>query len=359
MALSESSPILNYKIYLNESNLLDYINKSVYEEIKQEHETNEILNHLREKYLPTSIRSNSFNKSMNMTYFQKYNSNKLFPAFSEKTSFNDNDNFSKTAYNSHKEFNLNKNMINLKKISDDKIKPYSLLVKKDLYNLGESEKKEKLNKENIYNENPGNIKEKNENIIFKDNLLKEENDILKNKNESYKVIISSLIEYINDISSYFVDEDTIDINYINDILKKNNYKIDYISLNKVKSKLQKMKDNIINFDTIKKSQTLPAKRTDKNKNIFNQAKKPIIKEKEKEKTKIREKIKEKNEEIYDYRPIIIERNYKEEENEKISKSVDKGGIIKKSRTWMDRLPRTYWSLNKKVKFRESKTIKYK
>ena len=57
--------------------------------MKQEQETNEILNHLREKYLPNSIRSNSFNKSMNMTSFQKYNNNILFPAFSEKTSFND------------------------------------------------------------------------------------------------------------------------------------------------------------------------------------------------------------------------------------------------------------------------------
>ena len=343
MALSESSPTLNYKIQLGESNLLDYINRSVYEEMKQEQETNEILNHLREKYLPNSIRSNSFNKSMNMTSFQKYNNNILFPAFSEKTSFNDNEKFSKTSYNSLKDFNLGKNKVNLKRINDDKAKPYTLLEKKELYNLGEE--KEKINNEIIYNEKPENIKEKNENITFKEDLLKEEIDILKNKNESYKVIINTLIEYINDISNYFSEENAIDMNYINDLLKRNNYKLDYNSLNKFNSKLNKLKNNIINVNFIKKSQSLQIKNIDKNENLFNKGKKSIIKEKEKKK--------EKNIETYEYRPIIVEKK------EKISRSVDKEGIIKKSRTWLDRLPKTYWSLNKKLKLRDGINIKYK
>ena len=64
MALNASSPMFNYKFNLGESSLLEYINKSAYEEIKQEQETNEILAHLRMKYLPNSVRNNSFNKSL-------------------------------------------------------------------------------------------------------------------------------------------------------------------------------------------------------------------------------------------------------------------------------------------------------
>ena len=41
----------------------------------------------------------------------------------------------------------------------------------------------------------------------------------------------------------------------------------------------------------------------------------------------------------------------------MSKSVDKGGIIRRAKTWLDRIPKTYWSLNKKVKFRENKFYK--
>ena len=82
MALSESSPNFNYRINLGESSLLDYINKTAYEQIKQEQETNEILYNLRMKYLPNSVRSYSFNKSLNMTNYQRNNSNKAILSFS-------------------------------------------------------------------------------------------------------------------------------------------------------------------------------------------------------------------------------------------------------------------------------------
>ena len=325
MALSESSPILNYKINLGESSLIDYINKSVYEEIKQEQETNEILNHLRRKYLPNSVRDNSFNKSMNMTYFQKNNSNKLFPIFADRSSYLNNNIFSKTAHDSFNKYNLMNYQENIIK---ERIQPFSLIKQKESFNLGESIK---LNKEKIKNEKLENFK-KNE-----DDYLKEENENLKYINKSYKIIISYLIEYINDISNHFIGQNTLEMNHINNFLKSNNFKVNNDSLNNLNGKLKIMKNNIINFNSVKKSQTVPLKKIDKN--ILNKDKEQIIKENNKEK--------------YEYKPIIFERN-----NQNLEKnSKDRDGKIKRARTWHERLPKTYWNLNKKIKFRE--IIKYK
>ena len=333
MALNESSPIFNYKFNLAESSLLDYINKSAYEETKQEQETNEILTHLRMKYLPNSVRSNSFNKSMNMTYFQRNNSNKIFSPFSDKISFLESNNFPKSTHASFNKFNLTNNKVNIKTYNDEKMLPYSLLEQKEPYNLGESIKLK--DKENLNNERLENNKGNNGNIN-KDDYLRKENNNLKNMNEVYKIVISTLIDYINNISNNFIGKNTLEMNYINNIIKASKSKINQTSLNNFKAKLKAMENNIINFNTIKKSQTVPLKNIDKN--ILNKEEKPIIKE-----------IKEKNMENQGYKPIIYERS--KQNYEKFSKSVDRGGMVKRAKTWFDRLPKTYWSLNKKVKFR--------
>ena len=338
MALNASSPMFNYKFNLGESSLLEYINKSAYEEIKQEQETNEILAHLRMKYLPNSVRSNSFNKSMNMTYFQRNNSNKIFSPFSDKISFLESNNFPKSTHASFNKFNLTNNRANIKTFNEEKMIPYSLLEQKEPYNLGESIK---LNKENINNERLENNKRNNENNSKDDYLSKEYNN-LKNMNDVYKIIISILIDYINDISNTFIGKNTLEMNYINNLIKACNSKINYTAINNLKAKLKTMENSIINFNTIKKSQTVPLKNVDKD--ILNKEEKPIIKE-----------IKEKNGEKQEYKPIIFERN--KQSYEKISKSVDRGEKIKKAKTWFDRLPKTYWSLNKKIKFRVNNNFK--
>jgi hypothetical protein len=132
------------------------------------------------------------------------------------------------------------------------------------------------------------------------------------------------------------------MNYINNLIKACNSKINYTAINNLKAKLKTMENSIINFNTIKKSQTVPLKNVDKD--ILNKEEKPIIKE-----------IKEKNGEKQEYKPIIFERN--KQSYEKISKSVDRGEKIKKAKTWFDRLPKTYWSLNKKIKFRVNNNFK--
>ena len=338
MALNASSPMFNYKFNLGESSLLEYINKSAYEEIKQEQETNEILAHLRMKYLPNSVRSNSFNKSMNMTYFQRNNSNKIFSPFSDKISFLESNNFPKSTHASFNKFNLTNNRANIKTFNEEKMLPYSLLEQKEPYNLGESIK---LNKENVNNERLENNKRNNENSN-KDDYLSKENNNLKNMNDVYKIIISVLIDYINNISNTFIGKNTLEMNYINNLIKACNSKINYTAINNLKAKLKTMENSIINFNTIKKSQTVPLKNVDKD--ILNKEEKPIIKE-----------IKEKNGEKQEYKPIIFERN--KQNYEKISKSVDRGEKIKRAKTWFDRLPKTYWSLNKKVKFRVNNNFK--
>jgi hypothetical protein len=338
MALNASSPMFNYKFNLGESSLLEYINKSAYEEIKQEQETNEILAHLRMKYLPNSVRSNSFNKSMNMTYFQRNNSNKIFSPFSDKISFLESNNFPKSTHASFNKFNLTNNRANIKTFNEEKMLPYSLLEQKEPYNLGESIK---LNKENVNNERLENNKRNNENSN-KDDYLRQENKNLKNMSDVYKIIISILIDYINNISNTFIGKNTLEMNYINNLIKACNSKINYTAINNLKAKLKTMENSIINFNTIKKSQTVPLKNVDKD--ILNKEEKPIIKE-----------IKEKNGEKQEYKPIIFERN--KQSYEKISKSVDRGEKIKKAKTWFDRLPKTYWSLNKKIKFRVNNNFK--
>ena len=332
MSLSQTSPNFTYKINLGESNLVDYINRSAYEEIIQEQATNEILNNLRMKYLPNSVRSNSFNKSFNKTFFQKNNSNKFFSTFIDKTINFDNNIFPKTNYNSFNNFSSNNNKNNLRTYNNEKLIPQYLIEQKDSYNLGESMK---LDKENFNNENI-----KDNKINSKDNrdneYLIEENINLKKMNDSYKLIISALIEYINDISNYFMGQNTLDMNYIINLLKKNNFKLDHTSINIIKSKLKEMKNNIIDINTIKKNQTMPLSNIENN--ILSYEKTPIIKEKY-------------NNEKYQYKPIIFDNN--QEYSEKFSKSVDRSGI-KKAKTWFERIPKSYWSLNKKVKFRENK-----
>ena len=146
MALSESSPNFNYRINLGESSLLDYINKTAYEQIKQEQETNEILYNLRMKYLPNSVRSYSFNKSLNMTNYQRNNSNKAILSFT-----NNSNNYPKTMHNTfNKNNSYSNNNINIKQYNNEKLIPNSIFDQKDLNNLEESMK---FNKENINNEN--------------------------------------------------------------------------------------------------------------------------------------------------------------------------------------------------------------
>ena len=216
--------------------------------------------------------------------------------------------------------------------------PYSLLEQKEPYNESESIK---LNKENVNNERLENNKRNNENSN-KDDYLRQENKNLKNMSDVYKIIISILIDYINNISNTFIGKNTLEMNYINNLIKACNSKINYTAINNLQAKLKTMENSIINFNTIKKSQTVPLKNVDKD--ILNKEEKPIIKE-----------IKEKNGEKQEYKPIIFERN--NQKYEKISKSVDRGEKIKRAKTWFDRLPKTYWSLNKKVKFRVNNNFK--
>ena len=156
MALNQSSPSFDYRINLGQSSLLDYINRTAYEQIKQEQETSEILNNLRMKYLPNSVRSYSFNKSLNVTNYQRNNSNKILSSFT-----NDNNNYQKPSYNSFNKDNSNNKKINIKSYKSDRLIPNSIFEQKDLYNLEESLK---FNKENINNEN---IQKKEVKIINK------------------------------------------------------------------------------------------------------------------------------------------------------------------------------------------------
>ena len=83
----------NAKNHFNDSKLNQFLNESIYQDIKYQFETKVKLNELRNKYLPNSSRrSNSFmNQSQNMTYFNNYKNNSNFQ-FSTYTDYNYNNN---------------------------------------------------------------------------------------------------------------------------------------------------------------------------------------------------------------------------------------------------------------------------
>ena len=320
----------NNKTYLGESSLAQFINDSLYDEIKYQYEAKEILNGLRSKYLPNSIRKNSFNNSMkvsqNMTYFNTNNNIK-------------NQYFSYTEY------------YNSPKVKTEKLDYYksqklqnSFLDNKEITNINETIKSNNQSMKNfnlnLKNSNSNDIsilKNENKNSRL-NNYLKEENERLKIINKNYELLIKAFIEYINDINYYF-GHNIIDFHIINEISKQKDLSIDNKSLNDLKSLLKYTKNNIMNSNKNEKMNY------DKNSNIKDLFNKNKIKIEKKQLFNVKEK-----EDTDKYKPIIFDNRNKNFEKE-MFKSSDFGSI-KRARTVKERLPISFWLQNKRVKFKD-------
>jgi hypothetical protein len=234
---------MNNKSNLGESLLAQYITDSIFEEINCQYETKEIMNELRSKYLPNSLRKRNFNEisiRQNMTYFNNksniknnnssytdyYNSPKIT---TEKLNYykgqNENSKIFKNTFLDNKEVtNINESIkLNNKGINES--------------NLNTSNKNDDINISNNYNNN--NL----ENKTYLHEYLREENERLKRVNKNYELLINLLIEYINDINYHF-GYNIIDLHIINKISKQKDLSIDNKSLNDLKSFLKYNKDNI-------------------------------------------------------------------------------------------------------------------
>jgi hypothetical protein len=333
----------NRKNNFAESNLSQYINDSIYEEIKYQNEAKEVLNELRSKYLPNSIkRSNySINNNQNNTYFNNKNNSNLY--FSTFTEYNNAPNISTEKIDYYKTQKENSRFFQS-----------SFLDNKDLNNFNESIK---INSENIKNsnlsldkpnesflnkrfENNNKIEEK---TYFNDYLIKE-NEKLKKLNKNYELLITPLIEYINDIN-YFFGQNVIDFHNINNLIKNKELNNDYNSLNDLKSFLKITKNNIIDSCKNRRSNSNPNNQLSSIKqNLYNSA---IINNNHRSFTFNRH---EKEFEINNYKPIIADRKSENFENN-IFKSFDMGSI-KRAKTFKENMPKTFWSQNKKVKFKK-------
>ena len=92
---NSTSSILSKKNYFDKQNLNHLINESLNENYKNENETKEVLNSLRAKYLPQSIKNKNnsiLNNNHNMTYFNNdkilSNSNLFFSTYTDLNRLN-------------------------------------------------------------------------------------------------------------------------------------------------------------------------------------------------------------------------------------------------------------------------------
>ena len=343
-SISIQKNYMNKKSNFGESSLDQYINNSIYEEIKYQNEAKEILSELRAKYLPNSIKRNkySMNSSQNMTYFNnnKNNSNFHFSTYTDYNNFYPNTP------------NISTEKIDYYKAQKDNLKLFqtSFLDKRESININESIKMDNLKNTNLnFDKTNNNIendkKNGNTNLEEKSYLndyLTKENERLKKINKNYELVISPLIDYINDINYYF-GQNIINYHNINQIIKNKDLTNDSNFLDDIKSFLKSTKSNIYNSYKYKKNIFLP-----KN-NIFN-FKEQINSEKINNKMRsFTFKEKEKQINIDSYKPIIADKN-----NDNVEKNVFKSSeisSIKRAKTMKQRMPRSFWSQNKKVNFK--------
>ena len=336
----------NSKNKLGESSLTQYINDSIYDEMKYQYETKEILNDLRSKYLPNSTRNNkSMYISQNMTYFNNKNNSNL--QYSTYTDFN--------------KINSNGPNISTEKVDyyksereNSKIFQNSLLDNRDLININESIKinneifknsninidKQKFKENNIYMENNNN---NSYNKNYLNDYLTKENEKLKIMNKNYELLIISLIEYINDINFYF-GQNLIDYHNINQIIKQKELSIDNKPLKDLKSLLKYSQNNI--KDLFKNKNNFPQRKS-KFENIIENINQNKINS---DKRSFTYNKKEKNLDNDSYKPIIFDRisNNFEKNIFKNSDSVS----VQRARTFKAKLPKSFWSQNKRVKFKD-------
>lgn len=319
---------------IGESTLYQYINDNIFDEMKYQYETKEILNDLRSKYLPNSTRNNkSIHINQNMTYFNnKNNSNFQYSTCTDYKIISNRPNISNEKIDYYKSEREN-----------SKIFQYSLLDNKDLINNNESininNESFKNSCKNIDIQNIGQNNNNSENKTYLNNYLTKENEKLKKINKNYELLILPLIEYINDINFYF-GQNAFDYHNINQIIKQKELSIDNKPLRDLKSLLKFSQNNIIdlfkgknnNFHRKNKFENI-------NQNKINSDKRSVT-----------YNITEKKINIDNYKPIIFDRKNKNFENN-IFKYSDSGSV-KRARTFKAKLPKSFWSQNKRVKFKD-------
>ena len=397
---NSSSSILNKKNYFNKQNLNHLINESLNENYKNENETKEILNSLRAKYLPHSIKNNNsnLNSSHNMAYFNNEknfsNSNLFFSTYNDLNRLNLNSSKISTEKVDYYEAN---NLSNLQSknpyiTNNDTTRlfqsTFSDLKGNNLSNFYESIKNKKLNMEqneylkslvsNLPKNSSNTNQEKDNNIDNNDNnnndkdiskdkdntlnktylndYLSQENEKLKRINKNYELLMTPLIEYINDLNYYF-SQNLIDVPNINQIIKNNNLSENYKPINDLKSMLNLSKNNIVNSTENKKRSSVNKNNILNFSNISNIDKNNYSTRTSFNKRTSTFNIRSKEFDLSEYfgnaKPKIAERKSENYDQNIFKSTKTEYGVMKRAKTLRERLPTNYWSQNKKLKFIET------
>ena len=394
---NSSSSILNKKNYFDKQNLNHLINESLNENYKNENETKEVLNSLRAKYLPHSIKNNNsiLNNSHNMTYFNN-----------DKNFSNSNSNLFFSTYNDLNRLNLNSSKISTEKVDyyeanklsnlqsknpyiasndssrlfqstfpdlkDNNLSKFYELIKNKKSNMEKNENLKSL-VSNLSNSNSNTNQERDNNIdnnndkdsskdkdntlnkTYLNNYLSQENEKLKRINKNYELLMTPLIDYINDLNYYF-SQNLIDVPNINQIIKNNNLSENYKPINDLKSLLNLSKNNIVNITKNNKRSSVNKNNLLNFSNISNIDKNNYSTRTSFNKRASTFNIRSKEFDLSDYfgnvKPKIAERKSENYDQNIFKSAKTEYGGMKRAKTLRERIPTKYWLQNKKVKFIE-------
>ena len=397
---NSSSSILNKKNYFDKQNLNHLINESLNENYKNENETKEVLNSLRAKYLPHSIKNNNsiLNNSHNMTYFnndKNSNSNLFFSTYNDLNRLNLNSSKISTEkvdyYESNKISNIqskNPNIANndslrlfqstFSDLKDNKnlIKFYETIKNKksniepnenlkslvsNLDNSNTNTNQDRNNNRDINNNNKNNDKDSSKdkdntlNKTYLNDYLSKENEKLKRINKNYELLMTPLIEYINDLNYYF-SQNLIDVPNINQIIKNSNLNENYKPVNDLRSMLNLSKNHIVNITKNKKRSSVNKNNISNFSNISNIDKNNYSTRTSFNKRTSTFNIRSKNFDLSEFfgnvKPKIAERKSENYDQNIFKSTKTEFGGMKRAKTLREKLPTNYWAQNKKVNFIE-------
>jgi hypothetical protein len=392
---NSTSSILSKKNYFDKQKLNHLINESLNENYKNENETKEVLNSLRAKYLPQSIKNKNnsiLNNNHNMTYF---NNDKILS----------NTNLFFSTYTDLNRLNLNSSKISTEKVDYYEANKLSILQSKNPYianndssklfqstfsdlkdnnlsNFYESIKNKKSNFEpnenfkglvsNLGNNNTNHDKDYNIdtnnndkdsskdkdhtlNKTYLNDYLSQENEKLKRINKNFELLMIPMIEYINYLNYYF-SQNLIDVPNINQIIKNNNLSENYKPVNDLRSMLNLSKNNIVNITKNKKRSSVNKNNISNFSNISNIDKNNYSTRTSFNKRTSTFNIRNKDFDLGDYfgnvKPKIAERKSENYDKNIFKNTMTEYGGMKRAKTLRERLPTNFWLQNKKVKFIE-------
>ena len=211
---------------------------------------------------------------------------------------------------------------------------------------------------NNNNDNDKDISKDKDNTLNKTYLndyLSQENEKLKRINKNYELLMTPLIDYINDLNYYF-SQNLIDVPNINQIIKNNNLSENYKPVNDLRSMLNLSKNNIVNITKNKKRSSVNKNNISNFSNISNIDKNNYSTRTSFNKRASTFNIRSKEFDLSDYfgnvKPKIAERKSENYDQNIFKSTKTEFGGMKRAKTLRERLPTNYWAQNKKVNFIE-------